>query len=105
MALWGLNNLPGAVALYYPHKLLFGRDPISFGDLSPMVSKDVSEDALKFFNRFSWERTSVRVNSPLSTPGLSLVIECGCATFPSRRTNFLTNSSAYGPDPMNSWKS
>ena len=30
-ALWGLNDLPGPIAPYSPHRLVFGRDPIGFG--------------------------------------------------------------------------
>ena len=40
MALWGLNDLQGAIAPYSPHRLLFGRDPIGFGDLPPIVDEN-----------------------------------------------------------------
>ena len=33
LALWGLNDLPGPVTPYSPHRLVFGRDPIGVGDL------------------------------------------------------------------------
>ena len=32
LALWGLNDLPGAVTPYSPHRLVFGCDPIGVGD-------------------------------------------------------------------------
>ena len=34
-ALWGLNDLPGPIAPYSPHRLVFGRDPIGFGEVPP----------------------------------------------------------------------
>ena len=39
LALWGLNDLPGAVAPYSPQRLVFGRDPIGVGDLPPVDFK------------------------------------------------------------------
>ena len=36
-ALWGLNDLPGPIAPYSPHRLVFGRDPIRFGELPPLT--------------------------------------------------------------------
>ena len=59
MALWGLNNLPGAIAPYSPHRLLFGRDPIGFRDMPPIVEKSGCEDALDFFLRLGREREEV----------------------------------------------
>ena len=57
MALWGLNDLPGAIAPYSPHHLLFGRDPIGFGDMPPIV--DGCDDALDFFLHLGREREEV----------------------------------------------
>ena len=37
MALCRLNDLPGAIAPHSPHRLLFGRDPIGFDDMPPIV--------------------------------------------------------------------
>ena len=55
LALWGLNDLSGAVAPYSPHRLLFGRDPIGFGDMPPIVDENGCEDALDFFLRLGRE--------------------------------------------------
>ena len=60
MALWGLNDLPGAVTPYSPHRLVFGRDPPGFGDTPPMEDWQGPEDALQFFERVSQEHTLVR---------------------------------------------
>ena len=60
MALWGLNDLPGAVNPYSPHRLVFGRDPPGFGDTPPMEDWQGPEDALQFFERVSQEHTLVR---------------------------------------------
>ena len=51
VALWGLNNLLGAVAPYSPHRLVFGRDPIGVGDLPPVVDSEGCEDATESFKR------------------------------------------------------
>ena len=51
MALWGLNDLPGAIAPYFPHRLLLVRDPIEFGDMPPIVGDNGCEDAVDFFLR------------------------------------------------------
>ena len=40
LALWGLNDLPGLVAPYSPHRLVFGRDPVGFGEVPPTVPGD-----------------------------------------------------------------
>ena len=33
LAVWGLNDLPGLIAPYSPHRFVFGRDPVGFGDV------------------------------------------------------------------------
>ena len=48
MALWSLNDLPGAIAPYSPHRLLLGRDPTGFADMPPIVDENRWEDALDF---------------------------------------------------------
>ena len=53
MALWGLNDLPGAVTPYSPHRVVFGRDPPWFGNTPPMEDWQGPEDALQFFERVS----------------------------------------------------
>ena len=60
MALWGLNDLPRAIAPYSPHRLLFGRDPIGFRDMPPIVEKKGCEDALDFFLRLGRECEEVQ---------------------------------------------
>ena len=37
LALWCANDVPGAVSGFSPHRLVFGRDPIEFGDHPPMA--------------------------------------------------------------------
>ena len=45
LALWGLNDLLGAVAPYSPHWLVFGRDAIGAGNLPLVVDSEGCEDA------------------------------------------------------------
>ena len=49
LALWALNDLPGAVSGYSPHRLVFGRDPVGWGDWLPVSLQDGAEDAGQFF--------------------------------------------------------
>ena len=60
LATWALNDLPGAVSGYSPHRLVFGRDLMGFGDCPPMIPEDGSEDAVLFFNRLISERKQVQ---------------------------------------------
>ena len=60
LALWNLNDLPGAVAPYSPHRLVFRRDPIGMGDLAPVVDSEGCEDATQFFKRMAAERELVQ---------------------------------------------
>ena len=60
LALWGLNDLPGAVAPYSPHRLVFGRDPIGVGNLPLVVDSEGCEDAPQFFKRVAAERELVQ---------------------------------------------
>ena len=60
LALWGLNDLPGLVAPYSPHRLVFGRDPVGFGEVPPTVPGDGAEDAQQFFSRLVIERQQVK---------------------------------------------
>ena len=59
LALWCANDLPGAVSGFSPHRLVFGRDPIGFGDHPPMAPDYGSEDAYQFFQRVRREREYV----------------------------------------------
>ena len=56
LAVWGLNDLPGLIAPYSPLRIVFGRDPVGFGDLPPFVPGDGAEDAIQFFQREAAER-------------------------------------------------
>ena len=59
LALWCANDMPGAVSGFSPHRLVFGRDPIGFGDHPPMAPDYGSEDAYQFFQRVRREREYV----------------------------------------------
>ena len=60
-ALWGLNDLPGVISGFSPHRLLFGREPVGFGDVAPLVDEfDGAEDAEQFFDRLVEERAHVQ---------------------------------------------
>ena len=59
--LWGLNDLPGVISIFSPHSLLYGREPVGFGDVAPLVDEcDGAEDAERFFDRLVEERTHVQ---------------------------------------------
>ena len=60
LALWALNDLRGAVSGYSPHRLLFGRDPVGWGDCLPVSLQDGAEDSGQFFGRMLDERAEVR---------------------------------------------
>ena len=60
MALSGLDDLPGAIAPYSPHRLLFERDPIVFGDMPPIVEDNGCEDGLDFLLRLGREHEEVQ---------------------------------------------
>ena len=60
LALSALNDLPGAVSGYSPHRLLFGRDPVRWVVCLPVSLQDGAEDAGQFFGRMLDERVKVR---------------------------------------------
>ena len=60
LALWGVNDLPGAVAPYSPHRLVFGCDPTGVADLPPVVDRQGCVDANKFFKRVAADRELVQ---------------------------------------------
>ena len=60
LAIWSANDLPGPISGYSPHRLLFGRDPVGFGEHPPLVADHGSEDALQFLRRVESERNYVR---------------------------------------------
>ena len=59
-ALWGLNDLPGPIAPYSPHRLLFGRDPIWFGEEPPLTVDTRVEDATEYFRGAQDERQLIQ---------------------------------------------
>ena len=61
LAVWAVNDLPGIHSPYSPHKLVFGRDPIGFGDCLP-VQDECAEDALTFFSVWSRNEGTCRKN-------------------------------------------
>ena len=60
IALWGLNDLPGPVAPYSPHRLVFGGDPVGLEEVHPTSPGDGAEDAQPFSSRLMTERQQVR---------------------------------------------
>ena len=60
LALWTLNDLPGAVSGYSPHRLLFGRDPIGWGNCLLVSLQDGAEDAGQCFGCMLDERAEGR---------------------------------------------
>ena len=60
LALWSLNDLPGVVSPYSPHRLVFWRDPVGFEDCPPYEVEEGHEDALELFDRVSKERQLVQ---------------------------------------------
>ena len=62
VALWGLNDLPGPIAAYSPHRLVFGRDPIGFGQLPPLTADTWLEDATEYFCRDQDKRQFIQSN-------------------------------------------
>ena len=59
LAIWALNNLPGAVSGYSPHRLIFRRDPVRWGDFLPVSLQDGAEDAGQFSGRILDEPAAV----------------------------------------------
>ena len=59
LAVWGLNDLPGAVHPYSPHRLVLGTEPTGCGDCPPYVNEEGCEDAGAFFRRLVQERDAV----------------------------------------------
>ena len=59
-ALWGLNDLPGPIAPYSPHRLVFGLDPIGVGEVPPLTVDTGMEDATEYFCRAHDERQLIQ---------------------------------------------
>ena len=70
LALWGLNDVPGAVAPYSPHQLVFGRDPIGVGDLPRVPDSGGCEGATRFLRGWlrkgSWYKKGWRQHTEKS---------------------------------------
>ena len=49
LALWNPNDLPGVYKPYFPHFLVFGRNPITFGDVPPLEEPYDCPDATEYF--------------------------------------------------------
>ena len=60
LATWTANDVPGPVHGYSAHQLVFGRNPIGFGDCPPVIPEHGSEDAVSFFKRLAQDRLHVR---------------------------------------------
>ena len=50
LALWNLNDLPGVYNPYSLHYLVFGRNPISFGDVPPIEEPQDCPDAIGYLD-------------------------------------------------------
>ena len=60
-AVWGLNDLLGVISGFSPHRLLFCREPVGFGDVAPLVDEfDWAKDAEQFFARLVEKGTHVQ---------------------------------------------
>ena len=60
LAVWTSNDIPGVVSGYSPHYLMFGRNPIGFGDCPPVIPEHGSEDAVQFFSKLIEDRRYVQ---------------------------------------------
>ena len=56
----GFEPFAGAVSGYSPHRLLFGRDPVGWGDCLPISLQDGAEDEGHFFGPMFDERAEVQ---------------------------------------------
>ena len=52
LALWALNDIPGPVWGYTPHRIVYGSGAVGFEDVPPTIPKDGRADAATFF--YSW---------------------------------------------------
>ena len=51
LAIWASNDIPGPISGYSPHYLVFGRNPIGFGDCPPILPQSECRDAVGFFQQ------------------------------------------------------
>ena len=55
LAVWCLKDSTGLIAPYSRHGIVFGRDPVGFGDVPPFVPLDRTKDAIEFFQWLALE--------------------------------------------------
>ena len=60
LAIWASNDIPGPISGYSPHYLVFGRNPVGFGDCPPVVPQSESRDAVGFFKKLVADRKMVQ---------------------------------------------
>ena len=60
LALWVLNDVPGPVSGYSPHRIIYGGQPVGFGDVPPAIPRDGRADAATFFKQLVKDRKMVR---------------------------------------------
>ena len=60
LRLWDLNDLPGPIAPYSPQRLVFGWDPIGFGEVSPLTVDTPVEYMTHYFRRVQAERQLIK---------------------------------------------
>ena len=66
LAFWTFNDIPGVVFGYSPHYMIFGRNPIGFGNCPPVNPEHGSVDAVRPFKQLIAHRRFVQENSRLS---------------------------------------
>ena len=49
LAVWALNDTPEPVSGYSPYRIVFGRNPVGFGDCPPTIPQDGCQDAENHF--------------------------------------------------------
>ena len=60
LAVWTSGDIPGVVSGYSPHYLMFGTNPIGFGDCPRVISEQVSVDAVEVFKQLIADGTFVQ---------------------------------------------
>ena len=60
LAIWASNEIPGPISGYSPHYLVFGRNPVGFGDWPPVVPKCESRDAVGLLEKLVADRKMVQ---------------------------------------------
>ena len=48
LAQWALNDVPGPMSGYSPHRIIYGTEPVDFGDVPPTTPQDGRADAATF---------------------------------------------------------